>query len=125
MTDRSTFLKLAAAGLTFVALGYEIAPATVMGPLLTVQFDSIDQVHIFRAVGGIYLALSAFWYFSSSKPEYSKAAVASVVFFMLGLAAGRIVSTVVDGVPSPLLAGATLVEIAIGAWGLAVLRNES
>ena len=40
-----------------------------------------------------------------------------------GLAAARILSIVIDGMPSPMLAGATLVELAAGAWGLAALRD--
>ncbi len=125
MTDRSFFLKLAAVGLGLVGLGYGVAPGSVMGPLLEVDFGSVDQLHIFRGVMGIYLGMAGFWFFSASKKEYDGAAVASVVFFMFGLAAARVLSILIDGPPSPMLVGAILVEAGVGAWGLAVLRRTS
>lgn len=119
------YLNLAAGGLVFVALGYALAPHTAIGSLVTVSFDNTDQVHIFRAIMGLYLGMVVFWFFSAPRPEYCRAAVLSVVLFMLGLALGRIASMVVDGMPSPFLTGATLVEIGAGIWGIAILRGPA
>lgn len=117
------YLNLTAGGVAFVALGYALAPHTTVGSLLTVSFDNTDQVHIFRAIMGLYLGMVGFWFFSASRPEYSRAAVLSAVLFMLGLALGRIISMVVDGMPSPFLTLATFVEIGSGLWGIVVLRG--
>jgi len=117
------YLNLTAGGVALVALGYALAPHTAVGSLLTVSFDNIDQIHIFRAMMGLYLGLVAFWFFCASRPAYSRAGVLSAVLFMPGLASGRIVSMVIDGMPSPFLTAATLVEIASGLWGVAILRS--
>jgi len=42
----------------------------------------------------------------------------------LGLAAGRILSLAIDGMPHPLLAIYTLLEIVFGVLGLMLLWNE-
>ncbi len=119
------YLLTSSIGLAFVAFGYGIVPLTTMAPLLDVGFDNIDQFHIFRGVMGLYLGLAAFWGFCASRPQYGRAAVLSVVFFMTGLASGRILSMAVDGTPSPLLAGAAVVEVLAAVWGLVVLRQPT
>jgi hypothetical protein len=117
------YLNLNAGGLALVALGYALIPHTALGSLLSLPLDNVDQVHILRAIMGLYLGLVGFWFFSASRPAYSRTAVVSVVFFMLGLALGRTISIVIDGVPSPLLFGATLVEYGAGGWGMFILRK--
>lgn len=117
------YLNVNAGGLAFVALGYALVPHTALGSLLSLPLDNVDQVHILRAVMGLYLGMVGFWFFSASRPAYSRAAVLSVVFFMLGLALGRTFSIAIDGEPSPLLFGATLVEFGAGFWGMLILRK--
>ena len=55
----------------------------------------------------------------------TRAAVIAEVFFMIGLAFGRVLSIVVDGIPSVLLIGYTVVEITMGLWGILILKNFS
>jgi Domain of unknown function (DUF4345) len=117
------YLNLVAGGVALVSLWYALAPHTALGSLVTLSFDNIDQVHMLRGVMGLYLGMVAFWFVSASRPEYARAAVLSAVFFMSGLALGRIFSMVVDGLPSAFLVGATFVEIAAAAWGVVVLRG--
>jgi hypothetical protein len=117
------YLNLTAGGLAFVALGYALMPHTAIGSLVDLPLGNTDQVHILRAIMGLYLGMAGFWYFSASRPESSRAAVLSVVFFMLGLAFGRIFSMAVDGTPSLFLTGATFVEIGAGVWGIFILRD--
>jgi len=117
------YLGLVAGGVGLVSLWYGLAPHTAVGSLVTLSFDNIDQVHMLRGIMGLYLGMVGFWFVSASRLEYSRAAVLSAVLFMSGLAAGRIFSMVVDGLPSAFLIGATFVEIASAAWGVVVLRN--
>ncbi len=117
------YLMLTAGGLALVAVGYGFAPHTAIGSLVDLPMDSVDQVHLLRAVMGLYLGLACFWLLGASRPTYARAAVMSVVFFMFGLAFGRIASMVFDGIPSLFLVGATGVEIASGTWGLFILRE--
>ena len=118
------YLNVTAGGLALVALGYALIPHTSVGALVDLRLETNDQVHILRAVMGLYLGMVCFWFYAAPRPQYARAAVLSVVLFMLGLAFGRIVSMAVDGMPSAFLVGATGVEIAAGLCGLAILRSE-
>ena len=118
------YLMLSAGGVAMVAFGYGLAPHTAVGSLVDLPMDNTDQVHILRAIMGLYLGLVCFWLLGARRPIYARPAVMTVVFFMFGLALGRIASMVLDGMPSPFLVGATCVEIAAGTWGLFVLRDE-
>jgi hypothetical protein len=51
--------------------------------------------------------------------------VIAEIAFMFGLALGRVLSIILDGVPSVLLVGYTVVEIALGSWGVLVLSRCS
>jgi hypothetical protein len=51
--------------------------------------------------------------------------VIAEVFFMFGLAGGRVLSIIVDGVPSTLLVAYALVEIMMGLWGILILQKLS
>ena len=57
------------------------------------------------------------------QPEVMQAALFSLVVFMLGLAAGRTLSLVVDGMPHWLLVVYLAVELGLGMVGLALLRK--
>jgi len=118
------YLMLSAGGVAMVALGYGFAPHTAVGSLVDLPMDNVDQVHILRAVMGLYLGLVCFWFLGASRPIYARAAVMTVVFFMFGLAFGRLASLVLDGMPSPFLLGAIFVELGAGTWGLFILRES-
>jgi hypothetical protein len=51
--------------------------------------------------------------------------VIAEVAFMLGLALGRVVSIVIDGMPSALLVVYTVLEIAMGLWGVLILKRPA
>jgi hypothetical protein len=51
-------------------------------------------------------------------------AVIWAVFFAYSLAVGRIISLIVEGVPSPMLLFYLAVEIVVGTAGLFVLAGE-
>ena len=87
--------------------------------------EGTDLIHIFRAVMGLYLAMIVLWILGAMRPALTRAAVISEVTFMFGLAFGRVLSIVIDGMPSLLLIGYTLIEIAMGCWGFLVLKQLS
>jgi Domain of unknown function (DUF4345) len=57
-------------------------------------------------------------------PEWRHVAVIWAVFFAYSLAAGRIVSLIVDGMPSPILLFSLAVELTVGTVGLLMLNRE-
>jgi hypothetical protein len=115
------YLLLCAALLLPIALSYGIAPAEVLPRFLNIKVEGNDQTQIFRALMCLYIAASGFWAVAAFKPDWQRAAVVWAVLFSLSLAAGRIISLVVDGPASGLLDAYLGIEIVGGALGLAVL----
>ncbi|MFM1891791.1 MAG: hypothetical protein RLZ44_868 [Pseudomonadota bacterium] len=123
MNLTKAFLLFAAIGLTPIALGYGAMPGTSLQWLFGIDAGSVNSSHIFRAVMGLYLALVLFWIAGAFKPKLQFAALWSLVVFMLGLAAGRILSLVLDGFPHPLLSVYLVLEVIMGLIGLALVRR--
>ncbi len=117
------YLLVSAAGLTAVALSYGVAPATILPQLLDITVEGTDLPHVFRAIMGLYLGMIVLWVLGAFRPSLTRAAVIAEIAFMSGLAVGRVLSIVVDGMPSVALLGYTGVEIAMAAWGIFVLKN--
>lgn len=119
------YLLFSAAGLTLVALSYGVAPAEVLPLLMDLKVEGTELTHIFRAIMGLYLGMITLWIIGAFRSDFSRAAVIAEIFFMLGLACGRLLSIIVDGVPSMLLVAYAVVEFAMGWWGILVLRSLS
>ena len=117
------YLLVSAAGLTAVALSYGVAPATVLPKLLDITVEGTDLTHVFRAIMGLYLGMIVLWVLGAFRSSLTRAAVIAEIAFMSGLAVGRVLSIVVDGMPSIALLGYTGVEIAMAAWGMLVLKK--
>jgi len=117
MSKESAFLLLAAVGLVPIALSYGLMPVESMSFLYAINVDSVELSHIFRAVMGLYLAMVVFWLVGAYKKSLRPQALWSLTIFMLGLAAGRTLSLLVDGMPHPLLLAYLLLEIGFGAVG--------
>lgn len=117
------YLGIAASGLTLIALAYGLAPASFLPQFIDIQVTTIDTKHILRGIMGLYLGMASFWGIGIYSPQFSKAAVISVVCFMVGLAFGRMVSLLADGAPSPLLLVYFGLEIVMAALGVLVLRR--
>lgn len=122
-TTRRWFLLFCAAGLIPVAMGYGALPARTMPMLLGVEVDSLELTHILRAVMGLYLGMVVLWVLGALRAAFTPSALIAGGIFMLGLAAGRLVSLFVDGVPHHLLVIYLGPEISLGVMALASLNN--
>ena len=90
--------------ISVIALLYGVSPSWFYGTFLVDSTPpGIDQSHILRAVMMLYLALGLFWLWSAFSDKYRDAGVLVLCIFCGGLVAGRILSVVVDGMPSPIL----------------------
>ncbi len=125
MTVRQIFLLIAATGLTPIALSYGAAPGKSLPYLFAVNVDTVNLTHIFRAIMGLYLALVIFWVAAAFKEDLTVPALWSLVVFMLGLAAGRAISLLLDGMPHWLLFGYLLIEVVFGIVGLRLLKTST
>lgn len=124
MNLRQGFLVWTAIGLVPIALAYGVEPQRSLESLFEVPIQNVDGKHIFRAVMGLYLALSAFWIVGACKASLRQAALQSLVVFMAGLAAGRLLSLAMDGMPNRILLFYLALELSHGIAGLLLLGRE-
>jgi len=72
----------------------------------------------------LYLGMSVFCNLAAFTAEWGRVAVIWAVFFMFSLVAGRVLSLIVDGMPSRVFLLYLAVEVLGGLWGVAVLPHE-
>ncbi len=120
---QKAYLWVSAIGLIPVALSYGVVPELSMNWLFGITVESPNEAHIFRGVMGLYLALVTLWILGATNERYERAAILSEVFFMSGLAVGRLLSVLVDGWPHWLLAGYIVVEAILAVVGILLLKQ--
>jgi hypothetical protein len=118
------FLIICAVGLVPIALGYGAMPSVTLEALFGIQVDTTNLTHIMRAVMGLYLGMALFWLAGAFKPSLAGPALASCAVFMLGLAFGRILSFLLDGLPHGLLVLYAALEVVLGLAALALYRGR-
>jgi len=120
-------LAVAAIGLVPIALGYGFMPEKTLTPLYGFDVDNVNLKHIMRAIMGLYFGQVIIWLLGFSNPNLRRPAMYCLVVFMLGLAGGRILSLIVDGMPRWLLVVYLILELIIGLFGskLIMTRNET
>jgi len=124
MKVRQMFLLISAIGLIPVALSYGLIPQKSLSYLFDISVSNTNGIHIFRAVMGLYLTMALFWIIGAFKVQVRQAALYSLIVFMLGLAAGRILSLVIDGMPHWLLVVYLVLELSFGFLGMLLLTKS-
>ena len=122
MQIKRAYLIMACVAVTIFALLYGISPTWYAATFLHISDLNPDVAHILRAVTGLYLALAAFWLYSAFNGKYRNTAVLTTILFAGGLAAGRCISLIVDGQPTPVLLIYGVMEFAIVIIGYSVFR---
>jgi len=118
------FLIFCAVGLVPIALGYGAKPSVSLDALFGITVDTINLTHIMRAVMGLYLGMVVFWLMGAFKPSMTGPALAGCAVFMLGLAAGRILSFILDGIPHWLLVVYAVLEIVLGVIAVMLYKEH-
>lgn len=118
-------LLLAAIGLLPIALSYGAAPTKSVPYLLEFPVEGTNQSHVFRAIMGLYFANLLFWIVGAVRQPLRRAALWSLFLFMTGLAAGRILSLLLDGLPNFLLLFYLAAELLFAALALHALRKTN
>ena len=119
------FLIFCAVGLVPIALGYGAKPSVTLDALFGIEVDTTNLSHIMRAVMGLYLGMVVFWLWGAFRRSMAGTALAACAVFMLGLAAGRILSLVLDGLPHWLLIVYATLEIVLGLTAVTLYRRHS
>ena len=121
---RNLHLGIGSITVCIVGLSYGISPSMVLPFLFDFKVESVDLSHVFRAMMGLYLGFATYWVIGIFKLEHWRHATLSNIVFMGGLALGRIVSIIVDGLPSVAFLIGTVVEILFMLWGVLNLKIE-
>ena len=119
-----TFLIFCAIGLVPIALGYGAKPSVSLDALFGISVDTTNLTHIMRAVMGLYLGMVVIWVWGAFKRQFTVPALVSCAVFMLGLAGGRILSLILDGMPHWLLVVYAALEIVLGLSAIVIYRGE-
>ena len=118
------FLIFCAVGLVPIALGYGAKPSASLDALFGITVDTTNLTHIMRAVMGLYFGMVVIWVWGALKPQMTAPALVSCAVFMLGLAAGRILSFIMDGMPHWLLIVYAVLEIVLGIGAVIIYRGR-
>ncbi len=124
MNLRQIFLLIVAVGLIPIAMSYGVMPQKSLLFLFDVSIADTNSVHIFRAIMGLYLGFALFWILGAFDVRLRHAALYSIVVFMFGLAAGRGLSVIVDGMPHWLLIVYLLIELVFGGIAVFLLKKQ-
>jgi hypothetical protein len=120
---KNLHLILSTAILIPVALGYGIAPKTILPLLLNIRIETIDMLNICRTIMVLYLSIVALWLLGIYNKKYWFTATIANILLMGGLAIGRILSLVLDGMPSPIFLWGTLGEMVLAVFAFYQLRK--
>ena len=125
MTRESLCLLLIAPGVLAVSLSYGLYPEITLRYLYNIEVNSTNLANIFRAIMGLYIALSIFWVAGAFKKSLRLAALWSMTIFMTGIAFGRILSIIIDGFPYPIFLFYTGIEIFSALIGFYLINNST
>ena len=123
MPRESFFLIFVAAGVFFISLSYGLFPSQSLVYLYDIEVTNTNLKNIFRAIMGLYISLVAFWIMGARYKSLQLPALWSLTIFMLGLAVGRLLSLVIDGLPYPPYVLYMLLEFLFAAVGYKFIHD--
>ena len=123
-TSNSIKSQLGISALIVITVGllYGLAPSKFMPLVFNFNVESLELKNMLRAIMGLYLGFGIFWIIGTVKPSQWRTATLANVIFMGGLAIGRIISIVVDGISEQYMIGLAL-EVLLMVWGVWNLKK--
>ena len=118
---KNLHLGLSAAVVIAAGLFYGLNPERTLPFLFSFPIDDVELVNVFRAIMGLYLGLAIYWIIGIRNAKHWEGATISNVLFMGGIAFGRFLSTVLDGISTIWVIG-LLLELFMMVWGIYNLR---
>ncbi|WP_299129190.1 DUF4345 domain-containing protein [uncultured Winogradskyella sp.] len=89
-----------------------------------IYLGTVDEHNFFKAIMGLYLGFSLLWLIGILNKNYLRLALVSNFIFMFGLASGRLLSLLTDGIPSYAYIYGTIGELVLGFYGLWILKRK-
>lgn len=125
MKLKKSLLVLASGTISVIGIIYGVSPRWFSETFLVEsQAPGVDQSHILRAVMMLYLGLGAFWLYCAFSQKYRDAGIIVLAVFCGGLVTGRILSVVLDGIPSPILCVYIAMELGLVPVCIWLLKRE-
>ncbi|MEP0264649.1 DUF4345 domain-containing protein [Dokdonia sp.] len=125
---KGQYIKNAQLGISAIivlsaGLMYGLHPSKILPIVFGFEVQDLELKNIFRAIMGLYLVLGIYWIIGIIKPKHWQTATIINVLFMGGLAFGRIISTIFDGISSQYMIGLIL-ELLFMIWGIYNLKSR-
>jgi hypothetical protein len=114
---KNIHLKLSILLILVIALVYGIDPSGVLPKLFDFAVPSSGLKNVFRSMMGLYLSMCLLWSIGIVNRKYWLTATITNVFFMGGLAAGRLISILMDGYPGIYFFTGFFIELVMALWG--------
>lgn len=121
--NKNIQLGASASIVIIVGLIYGLYPSKILPLVFGFEVEDLELKNIFRAIMGLYLGLGTYWIIGIVKPHHWRAATLTNVIFMGGLAFGRIISTIFDGISIQYTIGLIL-ELIFMVWGINSLKKK-
>ena len=86
--------------------------------------STVDEHNFYKGVCGLYLGFAIVWVIGLFNKSQFKVALVSNMIFMLGLGLGRLVSIIMDGIPSTAYLFGLFGELILGIYGFYVLQRQ-
>jgi hypothetical protein len=116
---KNTHLIISSFVVLLVSVVYGFAPEL----FFKLSVNTIDEQNILKAIMGVYIAFAILWILGICNPKLWKIATVSNFIFMFGLASGRIISMLFDGIPSLLLLLGVSGELILGFYGIYIYQQ--
>jgi len=120
---KNLHLGMSSFTIIIMSLIYGISPSKILPLFFDIKVESIDLNNVFRAIMGLYFGMAIYWIIGIIKSSQWRSATLINIIFMGGLAFGRIISLVIDGISIPYSKGLVL-ELIFMSWGICNLNNE-
>lgn len=121
--NKNLHLGLSAVVVFVAALVYGANPSKILPLFFEFNVDNLELKNIFRSIMGLYIGFAIYWGIGVRKPQYWRSATISNIVFMGGLAIGRLISTIFDGISTQYFIGLIL-EFLMMVWGMYNLKKE-
>lgn len=102
---------------------YGAFPSKVLPVLFDFEVETVDLNNVFRAIMGLYFMTAGLLLMGIIRSQYWKTGTIVNIFFMIGLAAGRILSFIIDGIPSTFFMLGLVGELTLGLFALYQLKK--
>ncbi|MFL9481617.1 DUF4345 domain-containing protein [Chitinophagaceae bacterium LWZ2-11] len=106
-----------------IGLVYGISPNDTLPKLFGFIVENINLKNVFRSLMGLYIAMSSIWLMAIINKKLWVTATITNIAFMSGLAIGRIISLIFDGIPGIYFLLGLIGEIVLAVWGIVNLLH--